>query len=163
MDPNDLMAHPTGEIEVSLGDSLDLSSFPPELFLSDTFAIPLPEPGHAIPQNFFAPQTMAVTTSDGIPRVSSHGSSPSSVSYNPDDYLDFGASSIFGDTNDIPIMVPSVDSVNPTTAVQNAEVYVPPAGASNSSYRRAGGSWTKQFVNAQTPSAPRATGMTQSQ
>lgn len=115
VNPNDLMAHPTGEIEVSLGDSLDLSLFPPALFQSDPLNMPMPASGSVALEELCA-------TSDGVPPGASS-------SYNVNDYFDFNT---FGDGGE--------------TVTAN-ERYVPPAGACNSSHRRAGGSWTRQFVN----------------
>ncbi|EKM80834.1 hypothetical protein AGABI1DRAFT_112563 [Agaricus bisporus var. burnettii JB137-S8] len=70
INPNELMAHPTGEIEVSLGDSLDLSLFPPGLFHGDPSSMPLLTSGDGLLGNFGG-------ASDGVPQ------------YNLNDYVDF--------------------------------------------------------------------------
>lgn len=160
------MANPTGEIEVSLGEfpPLDLSLFPPELFnFSDPFSVGLSQVDSTIPQEFYIPQAMSTGSMDGIAQTSSRNSSPSNVSYNPDDYLDFGTSSSFGDASDFQAASSAVGAVAGGTPAPAAGTYVPPAGAANSSLRRVGGSWNKQFAKAQTPSPPRTTGMTQFQ
>lgn len=151
IDPSQLTAEPTGEIEVSLGDSLDLSVFPSDLFnFGDPFS--MPQMGSTAASEFYIPQPIP---NDGAVEGERHDST-SNMGYNPDDYLDFGPSSTFGETNDIPVAAAAQAG---SCAASNG-AYVPPAGAANSSIRRVGGTWTKQ---AQTPSPPRTTGMTQSQ
>ncbi len=173
LDSSQLLANPTGEIEVSLGESppLDFSLFPSELFnFHDPFVTILPDVGHVATQELFMHPSLS--TVDGTPQVGNINSSndnnsndtnhdPSSssnVGYNPDDYLDFGPSSGLGEPGDF--QNTAVATVNMASGTGG---YVPPAGAANSSFRRVGGTWNKAFLKTQAPSPPRITGVTQSQ
>ncbi|KAF5351815.1 hypothetical protein D9756_007408 [Leucocoprinus leucothites] len=157
IDPSRLTAGPTGEIEVSLGDSLnhlDLSLFPSSLFsIGDSFNL---SQNNTTAPEFYIPQPIPIPN-DGVTQAMNHEVSAANMGYNPDDYLDFGASSAFGETNDMPLLASEAASAQADQCVANMGPYVPPSGAVNSAIRRVGGSWTKQFMKAQT------TGLTQSQ
>lgn len=167
MDSPKLLAAPIGAVEVSMGEfpPLDLGFFASELFnFHDPFATALPDVSNTIAQELFMNPSQAAT--DGVPQGvgngggNSHDPSPlSNANYNPDDYLDFGPSCTFGEGGDFQDAGPATT----VEAVGSTGGYVPPAGATNSSLRRVGGTWNKGFLRGQTPSPPRITGVTQSQ
>jgi hypothetical protein len=185
LEPSQLLDNPTGEIEVSLGEfpPPDLSSFPTDLF---NFTDPLTfgngldmgmgmgmgmglgmgiAPGFSQTGNSMQqPQQDVFFQSLAVAQPSTAATDSMQSAYNPDEFLDFGAaefqavapsSSLNGYTT------PTTITPHSTTSTATTG-YTPPAGAANSSYRRVGGSWNKQFVQAQTPSPPRSVGVTQS-
>ncbi|KAJ3574651.1 hypothetical protein NP233_g1631 [Leucocoprinus birnbaumii] len=151
IDPSQLTTGPAGEIEVSLGDAfnLDLSLFPSSLF-RDSFD--LSQANTTIPDLYIS---QPIPSHSAI-QMESHESSNANIGYNPDDYLDFG------ETNDIPLLASGGTAGQADQYAAHMGPYVPPTGAANSSIRRVGGSWAKQYLKTQTPS-PRTTGLTQLQ
>lgn len=127
-DPQSLLDHPTGQLEVSLGqmnfpgfeDSIpNMSDFP--YFSSQPYTTDIGPT--ELPGDFYFPPVDAPTSI----------SHDFSGSYNADDFLNFdgNASDVSSSQSAPPAEEPS-DTPRP---------YVPPSGAAFSSTRRVGGSW----------------------
>ncbi|KAJ6603110.1 hypothetical protein B0H10DRAFT_644679 [Mycena sp. CBHHK59/15] len=129
-DPQSLLEHPTGQLEVSLGqlsfpgfddanpipDITDLGFYIPDSFRSYGNDVPANEYGSGMELLF--------------PAIEPAPNQDFGAVYNADDFLNFD------DTSDAR---PAPSSEQPTS--QTSRPYVPPSGAAHSSTRRVGASW----------------------
>lgn len=133
-DPNALLEHPTGQLEVSLGQMVFPGFEDPIPNLSDFSSYYTPEPYPAdIDSTAFGGNLASLfpTMETNAPTSHDFGGN-----YNADDFLNFDDNSSDASSSR---PAPAVEQRSPDTN----RPYAPPSGAALSSTRRVGASWTK--------------------
>jgi hypothetical protein len=144
-DPNSLMAHPLGEIEVSMGQA-------PFTFEQQSNQLSSPDFSNFDFGSLSGPSRMdnvntGISTEDHAPLFPAHGVDPS---YSASESIDF---SNYLNFDDVPLDVtpslppPTTQPVEPQPMeTTSPSAPSPPAGAAYSSTRRVGASWKSSYV-----------------
>ncbi|KAJ7251782.1 hypothetical protein B0H12DRAFT_1185159 [Mycena haematopus] len=146
-DPQSLLDHPTGQLEVSLGQM----NFP-------DFSDPIPSMAdlpYYVSQPYAAdsdvnPSEFPSDFASLFPLMNGSATSDFNGTYNADDFLNFDAN-----TSDASPAAPGMERSPETTPSRPA--YVPPSGAALSSTRRVGGKWRPPESPTSEQSPPRTT------